>query len=81
MNTTEITPHLITPEQPDISIDYAEVHYRYTQEASNPDLSPIERQAKQDIADFAAKRHLEIAVENYMPNTIPHQLGKSALHR
>jgi len=79
IHTTETTPQLITSEQPNTSIDYAEVYYRYTQEASNPDLSPIERQAKQDIADFAAKRNLEIAVQNYMPNSIPHELGKSAL--
>lgn len=45
-------------------IDYAAAAQRYAVEATDPTLSPLEVQAKQDIVTYAAKRAKELAKSN-----------------
>jgi hypothetical protein len=60
-------------------IDYAEASKRYANEAKDPALTPIEQQAKQDIADYTAQRALEIgqALDNH--DTIPSLIARTAM--
>lgn len=52
-------------------IDYAAAAERYAIEAQDPTLSPLEKQAKEDIVAFAAKRAKELAVSSETPQDTP----------
>jgi hypothetical protein len=45
----------------DEPIDYAAAAERYAVEAQDPTLSPLEKQAKEDIVAFAAERAKQLA--------------------
>lgn len=70
-----------TDEAPEIiPIDYESASHRYRIEAEDESLTPLEKQAKLDIADYAAKRAFEERVQSYLGNRTPHHLGNSAIN-